>query len=109
MRGILPEAIRTRIGKGGPTERFTWTLLAHRQLLEPLVQDPILAQLGVVDAATLRRAFDAAPHVPYHEIDLSANVLATLSVEAWLQMRSGRWPRESHHPSSSRTLVMSTS
>ena len=96
MRGILPEQVRTRVGKGTPVELFVESLTAQRSLLEPLVQHPILADLGVVDGSKLRAAFDAAPREPHRKDQQHATLALTLVVEAWLQMRSGRWPSGSH-------------
>ncbi len=93
MRGILPEIVRTRIGKGSLTEPFARSLAVHRRLLEPLVEESALADLGVVDGSALRRAFTGGPSGNVRAVDLSANVQATLVLEAWLQLRSGRWPR----------------
>jgi asparagine synthase (glutamine-hydrolysing) len=92
MRGILPDVVRTRVGKGTPLALYVHSLTAQRQLLEPLVQDPILAELGIVDAVELRAAFHAVPHQPRRKEGTHAAVHRTLMIEAWLQMRSGRWP-----------------
>jgi asparagine synthetase B (glutamine-hydrolysing) len=94
-RDILPEKVRTRIGKGGPTDALIRSLTNHRSSLEPLVRNPILAELGVVDEAELRRAFETAPIQKDVDGTVSTNVQNTLMVEAWLRMRSGRWPRGS--------------
>jgi asparagine synthase (glutamine-hydrolysing) len=93
MRGILPEAVRTRVGKGTQLERHAWSLAAQRPLLEPLVHNPILADLGIVDGAKLRAAFDAAPRQPQRKGDPHAALQQVLAIEAWLQIRAGRWPR----------------
>ncbi len=95
MRGILPEVVRTRIGKGGVTSLLGWSLTAQRPLLEPLLREPMLAEFGIVDAAKLRRAFDAAPHLPHRDDFLQTAVQSTLILEAWLQLRSNRWPPKS--------------
>ena len=92
MRGILPEAVRTRIGKGTPIELYASSLTTHRGLLEPLVGQPILADLGLIDAAKLRTAFYSAPQQPHRREDPHGAVQSTLAIEAWLQIRSGRWP-----------------
>lgn len=92
MRGLLPEIVRTRIGKGGSTERCAWSLTAQRPLLEHLVHRPILAELGVIDAARFRNAFEAAPHQPHRDDHLHTLIQSTLVIEAWLQVRSDRWP-----------------
>ncbi|MGI9041527.1 MAG: asparagine synthetase B family protein [Gemmatimonadales bacterium] len=96
MRGILPDVIRTRIGKGSPADLYAWSLTALRPLLEPLIREPMLADLGIIDAVRLRTDFYTAPEQPgsiYHLHDL---IYTTLAIEAWLQARSGRWPRGDH-------------
>jgi asparagine synthase (glutamine-hydrolysing) len=96
MRGIVPEQVRTRIGKGSVSERYAWSLTAQRQLLEPLVEEPMLADLGIIDPAELRAAFDAAPHQPGRKDEPHTALQGVLAIEAWLQMRAGRWPRGGH-------------
>jgi len=92
MRGILPEVVRTRIGKGGVCSVLGWSLTAQRSLLEPLLQKPLLAELGIIDPAKLRAAFDVASRRPYRDDHLETLVQSTLLLEAWLQLRSDRWP-----------------
>jgi asparagine synthase (glutamine-hydrolysing) len=94
MDGILPEAVRRRVGKGGPEELYASSLTTHRTLLAPLLREPILAELGVIDPTKLRTAFDAAAHQPRRRDQFHAVIQSTLMVEAWLQIRSGRWPAE---------------
>jgi asparagine synthase (glutamine-hydrolysing) len=94
MRGILPEIVRTRVGKGASTDALIHSLSAQRSLLEPLVDDPMLADLGVIDATQLRNAFDRAPVEGNGDRNLGVDVQVTLSLEAWLRIRSGRWPQE---------------
>jgi len=89
MRGIVPEDVRTRVGKGRQAELYAWSLATQRSLLGPLVRDSILAELGLVDSAKLDAAFNAPPS---HRNGGYGAVQSTLSVEAWLRMRSGRWP-----------------
>lgn len=93
MRGILPEGLRTRVGKGGPAQLYAWSLATQRPLLAGLVREPMLADLGVVDGAKLREAFDAVPLEPRRGNQRHATLHMTLVIEAWLQMRVGRWPR----------------
>jgi asparagine synthase (glutamine-hydrolysing) len=100
MRDILPDAVRTRVGKGSPADVLAWSLMALRPLLEPLLHDSILADLGVIDPVKLRAAFDAAPHQPHSMHQPHALVYSTLAIEAWLQMRSGRWPARGRRSSS---------
>jgi asparagine synthase (glutamine-hydrolysing) len=100
MRGILPEVVRQRIGKGTTAGLCGWTLTAQRALLEPLAKRSILAELGLVDQRKLSAAFDTVPHQPHRRDQLHATLLTTLIIEAWLQMRSGRWPPGEYHSSS---------
>jgi asparagine synthase (glutamine-hydrolysing) len=93
MRGILPESVRSRVGKGTQNERHAWSLTAQRPLLKPLVREPILADLGIVDGVKLRAAFHAAPRQAQRKGDPHAALQQVLAIEAWLQIRSGRWPR----------------
>jgi len=93
MRGILPEAVRDRIGKATAGDVLAWSLTTQRQHLATLVQDPILAELGVIDAGKFRAAFDAPPLPAHRANEMHAALSSTLSVEAWLQLRAGRWPR----------------
>jgi asparagine synthase (glutamine-hydrolysing) len=102
MKGILPETVRTRVGKGAPTEVLVRALTEHRDVLEALTTDSILAELGIVDQRALNAALTTAPLGNEHNRDLSAHVHLTLMVEAWLRIRSGRWPWG--HRSSSGTM-----
>jgi asparagine synthase (glutamine-hydrolysing) len=74
MRGILPESVRARIGKGGSTDVLARSLTSQRQLLEPLLRDSLLAELGVVDASKLRAAFEADNYRPKFLADWAAEV-----------------------------------
>lgn len=96
MKGILPDKVRTRVGKQDTGESLAWTLATQRASLIPLLQKPILAELGILDAERLRAAFDATATRTGRGECMHAQVLSTLAVEAWLQMRSGRWPRGGH-------------
>ena len=96
MRGILPEPVRTRIGKGVMNGLLAWSLVNQKTYLEPLVCDPILAQLGLIDPDRLRAAFAAAQHERDGNHKLSPDVQHTLAIEAWLRVRSGRWGRGAH-------------
>jgi hypothetical protein len=88
MRGRLPEAIRTRRGKGHIGARAVWALRHERARLEALTRDPILAQLGYVDPARLRAALEVAwqDHVPNTVL-----LLSVLALETWLAVRYDRW------------------
>jgi asparagine synthase (glutamine-hydrolysing) len=93
MRGILPEPVRTRVGKGITYGLLAWSVANQHARLDPLLRDPILAQLGVVDAAQLHAGFAAAQYERERtQKFVYAGVQVTLAVEAWLRVRSGRWP-----------------
>ena len=95
MRGILPEAVRTRVGKPGTADVLSWSLRMQHARLAPLVRDPMLAELGIVNPARLCAAFDAASREPEPGPAFPL-LFVTLGVEAWLQIRSGRWPCAGH-------------
>lgn len=92
MRGILPDIVLSRIGKSTLAGPFSWSLVNQRTLLEPLVADPILAQLGIVEPSLLRAALIAARSAPGRGEQFGGAVHHTLGLEAWLRVRSGRWP-----------------
>lgn len=98
MRGILPELVRTRIGKGGVSALLGWSLVAQAPLLESLTRQPMLGALGVIDPTKLSAAFHAAPLRAHRADYLHMLVQSTLIFEAWLQLRSGRWPLRSALP-----------
>lgn len=116
LHGILPEFVRTRVGKGTPFGLYVHSMTAQRSLLEPLVHQPMLADLGIIDGAKLSRAFKEVPHAPQRKGETHAALHRALMIEAWLEMRSGRWPRGSrrtrnvqvkaqvHHPSTEGNL-----
>ncbi|MFL5496053.1 MAG: asparagine synthase-related protein [Gemmatimonadales bacterium] len=93
MRGILPEAIRTRVGKPETSDILARCLSTRRPALAQLLHAPILADLGIVDGHELRIAFDGALQRNGREQYAHPELVSALAVEAWLQMRSGRWPR----------------
>jgi asparagine synthase (glutamine-hydrolysing) len=98
MRGILPEKTRTRVSKQGTGSMLAWSLETERATLAPLLKAPILAELGVINPRRLRAAFEGILPPSERGQDRNATLASTLAVEAWLQMRSGKWPlRRSSH------------
>ena len=92
LRGILPEKVRTRVGKPGTAAFLAWSFAANREKLAPLTREPILADLGLLHTDGFRTAFyDAAQHMTGGG-GLLGPLLNTLAVEAWLQHRRGGWP-----------------
>jgi asparagine synthase (glutamine-hydrolysing) len=92
MRGILPDKVRTRVGKPGTDDFLTWSLATEHERLATLLRAPILGDLGLVEPAKLRTAFHDVLYGVSGSKPLCAPLLNTLAVEAWLQLRSGRWP-----------------
>jgi asparagine synthase (glutamine-hydrolysing) len=92
MSGILPELVRTRIGKGSYAGAVSWWLVMRKEIVEPLMRQSILADLGVIDVRRLRAALEVAQYERDERVGIGGAVLGTLSIEAWLQARSGRWP-----------------
>ncbi|MBB4638474.1 asparagine synthetase B family protein [Longimicrobium terrae] len=88
MRGILPEAVRTRRGKGGIDARILWALQHEAPRVGWLLRDPWVAQAGWVDADALRAAVERARQ---GEVDNLSHLLGTLSLETWLRVRAGAW------------------
>lgn len=87
-RDVLPDEVRLRSTKGGIDARMLWSLQRERHRVDAMLRDPILAQLGCIDADGLRRAVDNARRgVPVNNVYL----FSALSLETWLSVRTGRW------------------
>jgi len=85
-RDVLPETVRTRSTKGGIDARLLWSLQREKPRLDALLRDPVLGQLGCIDAAALRRATDDARRgVPQHNVQL----FTALGLETWLAVQTG--------------------
>ncbi|HSJ08957.1 MAG TPA: asparagine synthase-related protein [Longimicrobiales bacterium] len=90
MKDVLPESVRTRRTKGSIDARMLWSLQRERKRLDVLLRDPILAQLGCVDANALRASVEAARRgVRQHNVQL----FTTLALETWLSVRDGAWQK----------------
>jgi asparagine synthase (glutamine-hydrolysing) len=88
MRGILPEPVRTRRGKGGIDARILWAFNREAPRLRALLRDPLVAERGWVNAGALRAAVEAARCGEVRNLPF---LLCTLSLETWLAVREGRW------------------
>ncbi|HEY0670924.1 MAG TPA: asparagine synthase-related protein [Longimicrobiales bacterium] len=89
MRGILPEKVRTRTSKGGMDARIFWTLQHEGALINELLRDPMLGQLGCINVDVLRKMVDVARQGEYHH---TVHLFSVLSLETWLRARFGAWP-----------------
>ncbi len=88
MKGILPERVRTRASAGIFAPRIFWAFRHERQLLQRLLLNPVLGDLGCIEPRQVRQALDS--------FDVYGNGQATplyvlLSLETWLSAKSGRW------------------
>jgi asparagine synthase (glutamine-hydrolysing) len=88
-RDVLPDEVRMRSTKGGIDARILWSLQHECGRIDAMLRDPILAQLGCVDADGLRAAVESARRgVPVNNVYL----FSALSLETWLSVRTGQWP-----------------
>lgn len=89
MRGIVPEMVRARTHKGGIDARILWALKHEQRLIEELSSDPIIAQMGFVDAKWLRDTVELARQGAWSN---TVQVMSALALESWLRARNGAWP-----------------
>jgi alkylation response protein AidB-like acyl-CoA dehydrogenase len=88
MRGILPETVRTRPGKGSIDGSLARTLSREAGWMRALLERSALVEMGLVDDVALVRAIeDGTPGAE----EQRAAIVRTLALECWLQVRSGRW------------------
>jgi hypothetical protein len=84
MRNVLPERVRTRATKGAIDARILWSLNREGHRVDALLRAPVLADLGVVCADTLRaavaRAREGICPNPVH-------LMSTLALETWLAVQ----------------------
>ena len=97
MKGILPEAIRSRPGKGGIDARVLWALDRERLRIDQILSAPLLADLGIISAEALRTSVEAARHGAVENL---ATLLCALGLETWLFVRHGRWTITHDNPTS---------
>lgn len=88
MRGMLPESVRTRVGKGGIDARILWSFERERHRIDAILRDPILGQLGCIDVDRLRDGVALARRGVVRNL---VYLMTTLSLETWLAVRAGQW------------------
>lgn len=88
MRGVLPESIRARVGKGAIDARLIWGIRRERRRIEQILEHATLPQMGVIQANVLQSAVDRATQ---GELSSVITLLSVLSLETWLYVRSNRW------------------
>jgi len=90
-RGILPEQVRTRVGKSSGGGLVSWSLAHEQSLTDTLLRDSMLADLGLINIQRIRKELESARRGGHHEESVSTRVQTTLDVELWLRVRTGRW------------------
>jgi asparagine synthase (glutamine-hydrolysing) len=115
MRGILPDFVRTRVGKGSGNGLNAWSLAHEPTLAGTLLRQSVLADLGLINVSRVRAAMRSTSKGGHHEGAVSARVQATLDVELWLQLRTGRWApacaneeQDKHHLESNSRCALDT-
>jgi asparagine synthase (glutamine-hydrolysing) len=88
MRGVLPETIRIRRDKGAISGRTRWTLSREGTTIAKMLKSSILAELGCIDLAKVRRAIERARK---GDDAVLFAVTRTLALEFWLQVINHRW------------------
>jgi asparagine synthase (glutamine-hydrolysing) len=96
LRGVLPDTVRSRVGKPDTSDVLVRSLDGGRAHLRALLERPLLAEMGLIDPARLRAAFDETLLPGADMLARHIALFPTLAVEAWLQIRSGRWPLPGH-------------
>lgn len=98
----LPHLIRARTGKGTVSGQVMRRWRQISPLTSRLLRDPILADLQAIDPQALRAAVKQAESAP----DITSIALLTpLSLELWLQVRSGRWSRHAFEAGPQRAIT----
>jgi asparagine synthase (glutamine-hydrolysing) len=102
MRNELPEAIRTRPGKGAIDARFVWALSHERDRVDALTRSSRLVQEGYVRQDALIQTIRDARAC---KCEVVVPLLCTLALETWLSVACGRWsaPLLSNERDSSRS------
>ncbi len=90
MRDVLPETIRTRLGKNNFNEVYYRGLRRNLPVLESLIRQPWVSDLGFIDrdelSACLRRVALAGDQSAAGAMRLDS----TLSLLTWVSLRRGR-------------------
>jgi asparagine synthase (glutamine-hydrolysing) len=90
MTGLLPASVLApRKRRTGITSAYFLRQMRGpgRPLVESLLQDPLLASIGMIDVPRLRRAWE---HVLQHDNDeIAARIFFTLQAELWLRAHAG--------------------
>jgi asparagine synthase (glutamine-hydrolysing) len=88
MRGVLPERVRTRPGKGSIDGSLARSLAREAEWMRALLDCSVLVEMGLVNHAALMRAIEEGAQGTDFQ---RGAIVRTLALECWLQVRSGRW------------------
>lgn len=86
----LPDSVRNRQGKGGIDGRVVWSFERERPVLEALIAQSKLVDLGCLSGSRLAAAFSEARAGRQSSVGL---LFLALSLETWFAVRSGWWSR----------------
>jgi len=91
MRGVLPDEVRLRRGKGGTGARVRWALNTESRRIALLTRSLVLEELGCVRGDVLRREVERVQAGRARHV---TELYTTLALETWLQIWAGRWPEK---------------
>jgi asparagine synthase (glutamine-hydrolysing) len=86
LADLLPEEVRTRQGGAGPGPAVYKAFASRWGAIEPVVRSSLLAELGLVDGAVLRRT---AELVRFGSAHMFGAFLSCLAFEYWLRAVTG--------------------
>jgi asparagine synthase (glutamine-hydrolysing) len=82
LSGVVPDAVRLRRTKAGPTEAFQRALVRERAWMTEIFAEPRLAALGIIDGRAFQTTLQRALHGVVSD---SVQFSSTISLELWLQ------------------------
>jgi asparagine synthase (glutamine-hydrolysing) len=91
LRGVLPEVVRARSGKGGIDSRILWGMAKERVRLTRILDASHLAARRIIRPGQLGAAVERAWNGQAPNLVM---LLAVLGLETWFYVRSGRWTVE---------------
>lgn len=89
MRGVLPDRVRMRAGKGGAAGRFAWSMRHESTRIQSMLRHSVLDDLGLVNPSILRRESTQVASTAVTAI--TSSLMTALTLETWLCVRSGGW------------------
>jgi asparagine synthase (glutamine-hydrolysing) len=87
MKNVLPDKVRMRGSSGIIAPRVFWALRQERGLLNTILREPILADLGCIEPREIVKSLESFDVFKNGEATF---LYALLSLETWLSIKSGR-------------------